>query len=218
MITILVALKETKNVLGYGYYHVFHGYISELLGNDTYGKLANDYIYSNICGGDFTVDGFTFGKSKPYFYIRTGNEKVWQNFLKNISRKKNILEGFTVDGFSVVNDNLSRNVYETNAFTPILVSKKYNNTSNLSSDEILDSEKYMVESVKRKAKEIGFDVDPNLSIEILVQRKNRKINYRGIINNGRNLKLRLNCNEKTKEFILSHGIGRSTGCGFGFLL
>ena len=218
MITILVALKQTKNVLGYEYYHVFHGYISELLGNDSYGKMSNDYIYSNICGGDFTVDGFDFRNSTPYFYIRTSNEKVWQNFIKNISNKKNIMEGFEVDGFSVVNDNLKRNVYEPNAFTPILVSKKYNKFNNLSNDEILDCEKYLVETVKKKAEEAGFEIDPNLSIEILVQRKNRKIKYRGYINNGRNLKLRLNCDDKTKEFILTHGVGRSTGCGFGFLL
>ena len=217
MITLLIKLKETEKILGYEYYHVFHGYISELLGNNSYGKRANDYVYSNICGGRCTADGFSF-PGNPYFYIRTDKEEVWSNFLKNISSKKNIMDGFIVEGFTVVDTKLSRNVFETDASTPILVSKKYDRTYNLSHDELADSEKYMVESIKRKAEEIGVDIDPDLSIKVLLQRKHRTINYRGIINNGRNVRVRINCDDKTKEFILVHGIGRSTGCGFGFLI
>lgn len=217
MITILVQLKETEKVLGYEYYHVFHGYISELLGNDRYGHEAGDYVYSNICGGRCTTDGFSF-PGNPYFYIRTDSEKVWQNFLKNIRNKKNIMEGFIVEGFNIIDTKLSRSVFETDASTPILVSKKYSLTDNLSREEIVDTEKYMVESVRRKANELGITIDENLSIKVLTQRKPRIINYRGIYNRGRNLRLRINCDERTKEFILVHGVGRSTGCGFGFLI
>jgi len=218
MITILIQLKETEKILGYEYYHVFHGYISELLGNDRYGHEAGDYVYSNICGGRCTTDGFSFPGNNPYFYIRTDNEKVWQNFLKNIKNKKNIMEGFIVEGFSIVDTKLNGSVFETDASTPILVSKKYNLVANLSREELIDTEKYMVESVRRKANELGVSIDDSLSIKVLLQRKPRNINYRGIINRGRNLRLRINCDEKTKEFILVHGIGRSTGCGFGFLI
>jgi CRISPR-associated endoribonuclease Cas6 len=217
MITIIVQIKETEKVLGYEYYHVFHGYISELLGNDRYGHEASDYVYSNICGGRCTTDGFSF-PGNPYFYIRTDNEKVWQNFLKNIKDKKNIMDGFIVEGFSIVDTKLSSNVFETDASTPILVSKKYSKVRNLSREELIETEKYMVESVRRKAKELGVGIDDNLSIKVLTQRKWRNINYRGVINRGRNLRLRIDCDDKTKEFILVHGIGRSTGCGFGFLI
>ena len=217
MITILVQLKETEKVLGYEYYHVFHGYISELLGNDRYGHEASDYVYSNICGGRCTTDGFSF-TGNPYFYIRTDSDKVWQNFLRNIRVKKNIMEGFVVEGFTVVDVKLSGSIFETDASTPILVSKKYKLTNYLSSEELADTEKYMVESVRRKARELGVSIDENLSIKVLTQRKTRNINYRGIINRGRNFRLRINCDDKTKEFILVHGIGRSTGCGFGFLI
>jgi len=217
MITILVQLKETEKVLGYEYYHVFHGYISELLGNDRYGHEASDYVYSNICGGRCTTDGFSF-PGNPYFYIRTDSDKVWQNFLRNIRVKKNIMEDFVVEGFTVVDVKLSGSIFETDASTPILVSQKYKLTNYLSREELADTEKYMVESVRRKARELGVSIDENLSIKVLTQRKTRNINYRGIINRGRNFRLRINCDDKTKEFILVHGIGRSTGCGFGFLI
>ena len=217
MITILIQLKKTEKILGYGYYHIFHGYVSELLGNEKYGEQSNDYVYSNICGGRCTVDGFVF-PNNPYFLIRTDNEGVWSNFLKNISLKKNIMDGFIVEGFTLVDTELSRSVFETDAASPILVSKKYSLVKNLSHDEIVDSEKYMVNSIKNKASELGVEIDPNLSIKVVLQRKNRTINYRGVINNGRNFKLRINCDDKTKEFILVHGIGRSSSCGFGFLI
>ena len=217
MITILVQLKKTDNILDYEYYHVFHGYISELLGNEKYGCQGHDYVYSNICGGRCTPEGFVFPEN-PYFYLRTDNENVWKNFIKNICSKKEIMEGFSVEGFTVVDTKLSKSVFETDASTPILVSKKYNFVNNLSREELIDSENYMVDSIKRKASEIGFAVDPSLSIRILLQRKHRNINYRGTINTGRNFKIRISCDERTKEFILVHGIGRSTGCGFGFLI
>ena len=217
MITILVVLEKTDKLLGYEYYHVFHGYISELLGNEKYGAELNDYVYSNICGGRCTKDGFSFSNN-PYFYIRTSCESVWTNFAKNIGSKNQIFEGFKVIGFNIIDTSLNKKYYETDASTPILVSKKYNFYDNLSSEEISDTERYLTNNVIKRAKENGFEIDPNLSIKIVMQRNHRDINYRGVINKGRNLKVKLECNEPTKEFILTHGLGRSTSCGFGFLI
>jgi CRISPR-associated endoribonuclease Cas6 len=217
MITILVVLGKTNKLLGYGYYHVFHGYMSELLGNDNYGTELTDYVYSNICGGRCTKDGFSFN-GNPYFYIRTSCENVWGNFLKNIKNKKCIFDGFNVIGFNVIDTPLNKKYYETDASTPILVSKKYNFCDNLSSEDIFSTEKYLVNSVTKKANDSGFEIDPNLSIKIVMQRNHRDINYRGVINKGRNFKMKIDCNDSTKEFILTHGLGRSTSCGFGFLI
>lgn len=217
MITILVVLEKTDKLLGYEYYHVFHGYMSELLGNENYGTELTDYVYSNICGGRCTKDGFSFS-GNPYFYIRTSCEGVWNNFTKNIVNKKRIFDGFNIIGFNIVDTPLNKRYYETDASTPILVSKKYNFYDTLSPSDISDSEKYLIENVINKAKENGFDIDPNLSIKIVMQRKHRDINYRGVINKGRNLRLKIDCNDATKEFILTKGLGRSTSCGFGFLI
>ena len=120
-ITILIQLKKTEKILGYEYYHVFHGYISELLGNETYGERRNEYVYSNICGGRCTKEGFSF-PNNPYFYIRTNNNDVWNNFLKNINCKKNIMDGFSVEGFTIIDTNLNGNTFETDAASPILLS------------------------------------------------------------------------------------------------
>ena len=217
MITILVVLEETEKILSYGYYHILHGYISKLLGDNNYGKLTNDYTYSNICGGRCTTEGFKFS-GKPYFFIRTDKDEVWKNFLTNIAKMKQIFDGFKVLGFDIVNLDLKRKWFETDASTPILVSKKYNKVDNLSPSEIKESEQYLVNSVTKKASELGVEIDPNLSISITLQRPHRNIVYRGIINKGRNVRLKINCDEKTKEFILIHGLGRSTSCGFGFLI
>lgn len=217
MITILVQLKKTEKILGYEYYHVFHGYVSKLLGNEKYGQVDNDYVYSNICGGRCTDGGFYF-PSKPYFFIRTNNDAVLNNFLSNLSRQMNIMEGFIVDGFTLVDTDLSSNIFETDAASPILVSKKYRRVENLSKEEILDTERYLVNSIKHRARELNTDIDENLSIKILSQRRSRNIKYRGFVNKCRNFRLRIDCDNETKEFILTHGIGRSTSCGFGFLI
>lgn len=217
MITILVVLEKTKNILGYEYYSKFHGYISELLGDNKYGTQLNDYIYTNICGGRCKKDGFSF-EGNPYFYIRTSCDDVWNNFAKNIVKKKEIFDGFKISGFDIVDTSLKKRFYETEASTPILVSKKYNTLNNLSFEEIKKSEKYLVNNIIKRAKKMGVEIDQNLSIKIILQRRHRMINYRGIFNNGRNLKIQINCDDKTKEFILTHGLGRSTSCGFGFLI
>ena len=217
MITILVVLEKTKKLLWYEYYHIFHGYISELLGDNNYGSELNNYVYTNICGGRCEKDGFSF-PDNPYFYIRTSCDGVWRNFLNNINKKKQIFEGFRVLGFNIIETSTSKKYYETDASTPILVSKKYNLFDNLSSEEIIESEKYLLNNIIKRANKAGFNIDPNLSIKIILQRKHRDIKYRGITNKGRNIRLKIECNEPTKEFILTHGLGRSTSCGFGFLI
>ena len=217
MITILVVLEKTSKLLSYEYYPEFHGYMSKLLGNEKYGTTLNDYVYSNICGGRCTKEGISFDEN-PYFYIRTSNESVWSNFAKNAVKKKEIFDGFKVMGFNLINTPLDKKYYETDASTPILVSKKFNKLDNLSSDEIKDTEKYLIDNLIKRAKDSGFEIDPNISIKIVLQRSHRDINYRGFINKGRNLKLKIICDESTKEFILTHGLGRSTSCGFGFLI
>lgn len=219
MITILVLLAKTKQVLSYRYRQDFHGYICNLLGNNHYKTPQNDYTYSNICGGRCTKEGIKFD-GIPHFYIRTNSDSVLHNFMRNLSNTQfyNNLKGFHVLGFQIIESVLDKEFFETDASTPILVSKKYNHINLLSCAEINDTEKYLTESVFRKAKEMNIEIDSKLSIKITKQRMHRDIQYGHAINKGRNLVLGINCNRETKEFILLHGIGRSSSCGFGFLI
>ena len=217
MVNIIVILEKTKKPLRYGYSSLLHGYMSELLGNENYGKSLSDYTYSHFIGGKRTNDGIVF-EDNPYFYIRTSKEEVWKNFLKNISRKKFIFEGYNVLGFNVMDMNLDKEYFETDSSTPILVSKKYNLFDVLSQKELYDTEDYLVKSIINKGKDFGIDIDKNLSIKIVSQKKHTDVFYRDIINKGRNFKLKITCDKPTKEFILTYGIGRSTSCGFGFLI
>lgn len=216
MITLVVFLKKTESTLGYGYQHIFHGYISELLGDNSYGNQLNKYTYSNLCGYKCTKAGLVF-KNNPYFYIRTSSEEVWKNFLSNIKKKINIFDGFSIESFTMKEISLDKPFYETNPSSPILVSKKFKSDT-LTNEEIEENERYLVNNVINKAKEYGFDADKNLSIKIISQKRHTDIMYRGIINKGRNFRLSISCDGPTKEFILTHGLGRSTSCGFGFLI
>ena len=76
----------------------------------------------------------------------------------------------------------------------------------------------MIQTIASKAEKRGFNIDKNLSIKIVKQHNHKDINYRGIINKGRVFVLIINCNQETKEFIMLNGIGRSCGCGFGFII
>lgn len=217
MITIKVILKKTEKPLKYGYEHVFHGYISDLLGNNTYGTHKSKYSYSNICGGIPKEEGLVFS-GNPYFIIRTNDEETWQNFLSNISKKVNVMENMIIEGFSVDDTNTEKKIFRTLPSSPILVSKKYDKYNHLGPEELLSCEKYLINSVLVKAKECGFSVDPNLSIRIKEQKNHVNVRYRDIFNKGRNFLFEINSNNETKEFILTHGLGRSCGCGFGVIV
>jgi len=216
LLTVRVVLKETREILPYNYCHKFKGYVSNLLGCETYNTKKNDYVFSFLCGGRLTKRGIIF-HDNPFFYFRTSDQNVWNLFTQNLKEHTKLFGSFEVLGWEVVPTNLKKTVFETDAASPILVSKKYSYVNDLSSDQLKDTENYLVSSVLNKANEYGFNVDDNLKISIIKQRMHRDVAYKGAINKGRNVKLRIECNEDTKAFILSQGLGRSTGIGFGFI-
>lgn len=218
MFDIKVALKKTDKVLPYDYYYKMHGFICNLLGNNFYCSMQNNYIYSNLMGGDYTKDGIVF-KEQPYFFIRTDDDTVLANFLNSLSNNKTkLFEGFEIEGFMTLLPKIKTSYFRTVKSSPILVSKTFDKKDNLSNDDLKETEKYLVESVIRHAKEYNVSIDENLTIEIIRQHKHKDILYKETINKGRVFELKINANKETKEFIISHGIGRSTGSGFGFLI
>ena len=217
-ITFRVILKNTTEILPYDYYNKMHGYICKLLGNDFYGKDYRNYVYSNICNGRCTKQGFKF-VDNPYFYVRVDSEKLRGVFYKNIVRIPIILgrNKFYVEGVEIIEEDLSEKVYfDTDAASPIIAPKKFKGDY-LSIDDLKICEESFVAQVKRRGNEMDIDIDPTLSIEVVKQRPHRDILMHGIINKGRNLLLKISANDETKKFIMDNGIGRSTSCGFGFL-
>ena len=215
MIEICVYLKNSGKPLSYEYHTSFHGYISELLGNDNYGTTVRNYSYSNLCGGVCTKDGIVF-HNNPYFLVRTKDDAVWKRFCENINKKRRIADGYDVIGWDLREVDCNPIFFRTESSSPILLPKRFSGDV-LSDEEKDDAEKYLVSSVKARAKESGFDIDEGIQIKIVSQFHHYDVNYRGVINKGKNLKLKIISDEKTKEFILLNGLGKSTGIGFGFV-
>lgn len=217
LIDIQVHLTNFPKYVSYDYYQKLHGYVSNLLDNQTYGVGVNDYIYSNIIGGEFTKNGISFSENS-FFIIRTNNNQVLANFLNNIGIKTDVFDGIKVKGFSKNYTNLCKNKFQTIKQSPILVSTKYNWIDYIPNRFTNEIENYLIQTIASKAEKRGFNIDKNLSIKIVKQHNHKDINYRGIINKGRVFELIINCNQETKEFIMLNGIGRSCGCGFGFII
>ena len=217
LIDIQVHLCNFPKYVSYDYYQKLHGYVSSLLDNQTYGIGVNDYIYSNIIGGELTKKGIKFSDGS-YFIIRTNNGQVLANFLNNIGNKLTMFDGIQVKGFSKSYTNLCKNKFQTVKQSPILVSTKYNWVDYIPNRLMSEIEGYLIQSILVKAEKRGLIVDKNLSIKVVMQHNHKDINYRGIINKGRVFELVINCNQETKEFIMLNGIGRSCGCGFGFII
>lgn len=219
MLEIKIILNNIDYLIPYDYHNRLHGYVSDLLGNETYGKNVNKFIYTNLIGGENIKNGIRF-INNPYFIIRIDNNdnETKRRFIDNISKYKELFFGLTVLGVTWENINInSKTTFKTIKQSPILVSKKFSFINYLNTNEIKECEDFIINTIKEKAKTSNFKLDNNLTIKILRQHNSKDINYKGIINKGRVFELEINADEETKKFIMLNGIGRSCGCGFGFI-
>lgn len=217
---IKIVLKKIDHIIPYDYYQRMHGAVCRITGvNETYGSKCNRYIYTNLIGGENTTKGIVF-KNNPYFIIRFSSidTELFSNIVNNITSDKRLFLGLEIDGvFSPTDTNVDRYLFRTMKQSPILISKKYDKSYINNSEIVEDVEKSLIENIKNKALECGFVVDKDLKIKIKSIHNNKTINYNGIFNVGRVFELLIYANEDTKNFILLNGLGRSCGCGFGFI-
>lgn len=212
-----VILNKINYCIPYDYYNRHHGYVTKIMGDESYGSITNRYIYSNLIGGENTSDGIKFNDN-PYFKIRIDDNDILlkQKFLQNIASNYELYYGLKVEGFTIKDVNVEKNTYRTLKQSPILISKKYKKDY-LTEEDLFDTEKYLIDSIMRKSETVGFDIDPNFSLKIKRMHNHKDILYNGIINKGRVFELEIKSNQETKNFILLNGIGRSCGTGFGFI-
>lgn len=217
---IKIVLKKINHIIPYDYYQRMHGAVCRITGvNETYGSKCNRYIYTNLIGGENTTKGIVF-KNNPYFIIRFSSidTELFSNIVNNITSDKRLFLGLEIDGvFSPTDTNVDRCLFRTMKQSPILISKKYDKSYINNCEIVEDVEKSLIENIKNKALECGFVVDKDLKIKIKSIHNNKTINYNGIFNVGRVFELLIYANEDTKNFILLNGLGRSCGCGFGFI-
>lgn len=219
MLEIKMILNKINYSIPYDYYNRLHGYVTQLLGGDTYHQGVNRFIYTNLLGGENLKDGIFFNNN-PYFIIRIDNNdnEIKKRFLDNIGECTDLFNGLKVIGVSWDNINIdNKKRFRTVKQSPILVSKKYSWVNYLTNEEIKECEDYLLDSVKNKAKICNFKLDDNLVIKIVKQHNFKNIQYKEVVNKGRVFEFEINCNNETKKFIMMNGMGRSCGCGFGFI-
>lgn len=219
MLNIEIVLNKKGILLPYDYYNKMHGYMTKLLGGETYGKNVNRYNYTNLLGGENTKEGIKFFEH-PYFIIRIDKDdnELKRRFIDNIAKYKDLFFGLTVSGITWNDiDVNSKTKFKTIKQSPILLSKKFSSINYLNNNEIKESEEFLIKTIKEKAETSKFKLDDNLIIKIIRQHNHKDINYKGIINKGRVFELEIKANYETKKFIMLNGIGRSCGCGFGFI-
>ena len=213
---IKLNLSIDRDGIPYGYEMALHGYVSSIIGNDMYGERGKDYVYTNIIGIKPSGDHFEV-EGEPYFMVRLSSEEQLSHFLKELPKRTEIFTGVTVKNISPCPDDVESGIFYSTPASPILLPKKYDSKDRLDKEDLVKCEQYLVGNAIRTANKFGFKLDGNFGIKILRQNKHSNYYYRGWMNKGRNLTVKINGNRDTINFVLSHGIGRGTGIGCGFL-
>lgn len=219
---IKVYVTQGNKPIGYDYHRKLHGFVSKLLGNETYGSTTNNYVYSNLNVPEYKKDGIWLKNGKGYFIIRTNNPQAFVNFITNYDtlKDKEIFYDIHLDGFNLSQiDSVKKTKFRTMIQSPILINGDKNLLRKdwLDDNDIHKCENYITNNIIEKAKSLNVSLDKDLKVKIKNQKKHSDIVYNGVYNKGRVFDLEINCDDNTKEFILLNGIGRSCGIGFGMI-
>lgn len=212
-------MNQPSKPIPYYYHNKLHGYLTQIFKNDNYGKIINNFTYTNLIGGENKNNGIVF-HTNPYFIVRINEDKLsdFEELKEKISTHTELFYGLHIVDVSVtVRKVNNQTMFKTVKQSPILVAKGYNHTNYLNEQYIKETEEYLLNSIKNKAEVAKFKLDKNLKIKIVKQHNHKNINYKGGINKSRVFEFEINGNDETKEFIMINGMGRSCGCGFGFI-
>ena len=114
--------------------------------------------------------------------------------------------------------NYDRDIFTFTRNSPLIVSGKLGEKKETyNSNELAEVQKYMRESILKKAKLARYELG-DFKINIQHEYRPHDIKYEGMNIKGRVMKIKIDSNEETKKFILNNGIGKKCGMGFGMLL
>lgn len=217
-----VYLQKFNHFIPYDYQSKMHGFIVKVLGDNNYGKNYNRYHYTNLIGCTNKTEGMVYSK-ECYFYVRLKKNDIelQEKLINNLIKHKNdMFYGLKIAGISmpIIESLEDRTHFRTVRVSPCLIARRHDKQRTFDSNLITQTEKYFLRCIRNKAKSCGFNLDENLSIEIRNVHENKTSVYRGLHNNGRVLEFIIRANAETKNFILVNGLGRSCGCGYGFLI
>lgn len=203
------------------YRSALHGYAIKLCNDDNqHGQSTNNYHYSSIEGMRHVKGAIApHTHYRQHFTIRTAEPKILCNILSRINDNREVFGGIRVKKHHLKPVNYQKCIFSTRCMSPILLSDNFDKVrGQLNNDQVTIAERYLENSVKRRMQQYGLECDPELRIVILKQHDHQTVvKYKDRTIQGRNLILRITANDETKKFILTHGLGRSTGIGFGFI-
>lgn len=211
--------RPHDGLVSYSYLPILHGYLSNVICDNNYCTTQNKFIYTGLCGGKCIKKGLFFEKN-PYFYVRFSDADAYASFVTNLRDNKlyDIFDDVKVIGLSNVPDTSEKDVFRILAYSPLVTSENIQRIKgNLDDNDLSHLESYLIANVRERAEKHNIAIDPNLSIKVIAQFSTVLAHYRKIDKRCRVLDIAIEADDDTKEFIYSHGLGKSTSCGFGFI-
>lgn len=224
LVDILLQIKKPEKPLEYlGYLEKIHGWVNKVLGNNHYGKMMNDYVYTPLMTDNsydyhYGSSGIEF-KNDPFMLIRVDDEKVnLSESLINIGKNPIIFDDLSITGVNVLKVNTTKKTYKTPFCSPTRMGQHWKYVDSFGTEWMGKVENYLKECVLQKAKEGNFEINEDFSIKVIREERHCDYMYRNQLIKGYNFVVKINAPQNVKEFILSQGLGRSNGIGLGFLM
>lgn len=213
---IVLAMPKGKK-LPTSYRTQFHGFISNLFGDNCYKENKSKYSVTALRNGKYKENFIVFNDN-PYFIVRIGDSETFNCFVENIKKYNNEFFGMEIEGIQEFHTSIERTEFSIQQDTPIRLGKSFENIHRvMTKNEIEQAEEYLVKQTLERAKEANVNTDNGLKIKIIRDFQPIVIKYHNILNNTRVMNLSIECDNELKEFILVHGLGKSNSCGFGFI-
>lgn len=217
---IRVILNMPSDAYPLSYRKNLHAYMCKIAGNNQYKQSGNLFIHSSIEGVKHITNAISPKKDEnQYFSIRANDPDILMYIIENISKNRHIFNDVTVRELECMHIQYNKNYFKTRVMSPILFGRRLDRTNeklNLSEREY--AEKYLVDKINQNMVLFGLLPDNNLKIKIIRQYdRNTKVRYQNNSLYGKNLVLKIEANDLTKKFIMTHGIGRSVSLGLGFI-
>lgn len=213
----IILTTPRGNKLPSGYRTQFHGFVSNLFGDNCYKENKSKYSVSALRNCEFVGGSIVF-YDNPYFIVRIGDSETFECFRNGVKRYKNEFFGMLIEGIQELETNLERNMFSIQKDSPIILGRSFKHMHNIMNKEEMEmAERYLVSQTLERAKKANINIDNGLRIKIVKDFQPVVIKYHGILNNSRIMDLEIECDNGLKEFILLHGLGKSNSCSFGFV-
>lgn len=186
-------------------YTKMHGVAGRLFGDNCYGDKKNSYLYTPI----------VFENGYDTFYFRTETTENIDSLKNELSSNNGLFNGSVIAGVRKNTNDLSKSKFQT--VTPIILSKKFSKELRIDKSMYDEIGKDLTQKTIDMLLSYGYDCGEGFSIKIIKLGKRHAIKVHDNYKFCFHAFLEIKGDEKAKELILLHGLGRSCSQGFGFI-